>query len=564
MKKQSEVHPRRARRISLIVSGAFAMTAGLGAVAPAHADDLSDLKAQMLKRVDDLEKELSDLRAQLKKATDAQAAQQQAAPMAPAAAGAAAQAAPVVAQVPESLRTDQQGRAINDQNPEGLTIFDNHKTKLSIYGIVEATLSRVTNQVVSPIPFGSGSHPQSTPAGSSPTGSYSTTFGFQTSYFSGNRLGFDIQHDLGDRFGIHELKAIAKLENEFELPSGSFDTSNTIFNRDAWMGFYSPDIGKVTFGRQNTLTRDFTQTWGDPYGTAAVTLKEGGWTNVNNFKQLIYYSGSGDSTRMDSAIVWKKPVGEHVIVGLAHSFGFNGAGGSGGLGPGELYGSITPGYSGGGQGGPVPGDSRNGATNEASVAYNKLALGDSVVANVNYSFNTVSVDDLDQTSHQIGGNVIIDNMWRVNAGFVHYTAQQGLSNDAGTRTDKAYVLSTSLLMDRTDYSIGYQSIHVDHAGFIGGGTGGINMLPFIAIAPNLSMLNAIPTNVASGQKNSLYGSIMYHWDRQTDFYLAADTVHVTGGVSFPDAANNGTNLSGDPTKGVARETEVATGVRLKF
>jgi predicted porin len=542
------------KRSIAVITSAMAVVASMSAMSAAKADELGDLKAQLLKRVNDLEAELAQLRAQVNKANAAPAAPPTATMAAP---------APVVA-LPESLASDQQGRPYSDMNPDGISVFDNHKTRMSVYGIVEATLSRVSEQAVSPIPFGSGKNPQSTPAGSTPSGTYATTFGFQTAWFSGNRLGFDFQHDLGDFAGMHGLKAMVKLENEFELPSGSFDTSNTIFNRDAWLGFYSPELGKITFGRQNTLTRDFTQSWGDPYGTAAVTLKEGGWTNVNNFKQLIFYSGSGDSTRMDSAVVWKKAFGDNWIVGLAHSFGFQGAGGSGGLGPGELYGSITPGYSGGGQGGPVPGDSRNGATNEASVAYNGLRLADGVVANGNYSFNTVNVDDLNQTSHQVGGNIIFNNMVRVNGGYVHYTAEQGLSNSAGTRTDKAYTLSSSLLVNRTDYTLGYQSIKVDHAGFIGGGTGGINMLPFIATAPNLSMLNAIASNVASGNKNTLYGSVVYHWDRQTDFYVAGDSCKVSGKVSFPDAANNGTNLSGDPTKGVSAETEIATGVRLKF
>jgi hypothetical protein len=155
-------------------------------------------------------------------------------------------------------------------------------------------------------------------------------------------------------------------------------------------------------------------------------------------------------------------------------------------------------------------------------------------------------------------------MYRLNMGYVHYTAQQGVNNDAGDRTDKAFTINGSVLVGKTDFSLGYQNIAVNNAGFIGGGTGGINMLPFISIAPNLSMLNAIPGNLASGHKNSIYGAVMYHWDRQTDFYLTGDNVKVTGKVSFPDAANNGTNLSGDPTKGVASETEIALGVRLKF
>ena len=57
---------------------------------------------------------------------------------------------------------------------------------------------------------------------------------------------------------------------------------------------------------------------------------------------------------------------------------------------------------------------------------------------------------------------------------------------------------------------------------------------------------------------------MHHRDKQTDFYLAGDYVKFDGGISMPDDANNGTNLSGNPAKGISNETEIATGVRLKF
>jgi len=536
---QAQPVPKRSTvAICAAIAGAFS----LGAANVAHADELSDLRAQ----VEQLSKRLSDM--------EAKAAQQKQAAPQPAAQPVAQSVA--VAR-PESLTKDQQGDAINDQNPEGLTIFDNGKTKLKIYGLVEATLSHVNNQAISPIPYGGGG------AGSGGTsqltipGTYASTNGFQTAWFSGNRWGFEIDHDLGNG-----LKAISKLESEFELPSGAFDTSNTIFNRDAWLGLQSDTIGKLTFGRQNTLTRDFTQTWGDPYGTSEVTLKEGGYTNVNNFKQLIFYSGSGASTRMDSAVVWKKRLDDHWLVGLAHSFGFQGAGGSGGLGAG--YGSITPGYAGNGQGGPVPGDAKNGATNEVSVAYNDLQLGSSVVGNFNLSYNEVNIDDLPQSAELVGGNITFDRLIRVNAGYIHYSADQGVGNSAGTRIDNAYTISASLLQDKLKYSLGYQSIHVDHAGFIGaGGAGGINILPFIDTIPTLSPLNAVASHVASGSKNTVYGSVVYQWDKQTDFYLAGDYVKVNGGVAFPDAASNGTVLTGG-AGGVASELELAVGFRLKF
>lgn len=544
----------------ILLSTAIAAAFALAPFSSASADDLSDMKAQILQQ----NQKIQELQKMLETVLNNKPAMMPAAASAPAsAAGVASAIAAPLAQVPQSLRYDQDGTAIIDQYPEGLTIFDNSKTRLKIYGLVEPSLSHVTSQVVSNIPYGAGAS-KSIAAGGTPAGSYATTFGFQTSWFSGNRLGFDIEHDMGSLWGMTNLKAISKLETEFELPSGSFDTSNTLFNRDAWMGFYSPELGKLTFGRQNTLTRDFTQTWGDPYGTAEVNLREGGYTNVNNFKQIIFYSGSGDSTRMDSAIVWKKKYGDNWLVGLAHSFGFQGAGGSGGLGPGELYGSVTPGYTGGGQGGAVPGDPKNGATSEASVAYNGLSLGGKAVANINYSYNTVNVDDLTQTANLIGGNIVFNDRFRLNGGYIRYVAQQGVNNSAGDRTDEAKTLSGSMKFGQTSYSLGWADTAINHAGFIAGGSGGINMLPFISTAPNLSMLNAIPTNLASGHKKSVYGSAVYHWDKQTDFYLAADYVKIDGGISMPDAANNGTNLSGNPAHGINNETEIATGVRLKF
>ena len=135
------------------------------------------------------------------------------------------------------------------------------------------------------------------------------------------------------------------------------------------------------------------------------------------------------------------------MIGLAHSFGFQGSGGSGGLGPSGLYGAIAPGYASAGQGGPVPGDPSNGATNEASLAYNGLSLGGDTKLNANYSYNS---------------------------------------------------------------------------------------------------------------------AIVYHWDNQTDLYIASDYAKVDGGSSMGDAAHNGTNLFGNPALGVASEVAIATGVRFKF
>ena len=358
----------------------------------------------------------------------------------------------------------------------------------------------------------------------------------QVAWFSGNRLGFDADHALaiGDQIGLPGLKVISKLETEFELPTGDMDTSDVFFNRDAWMGFYSEDLGKITIGRQNTLTRDFTATWGDPYGGADVGLKEGGYSNVNNFKQFIFYSGGANGTRLNSAIEWKKKFGEHIVAGLGFAFGSQGAGGSGDVG----------------NGGSTPGDFKKGQTQEASIALNSLAVGPGLLS-ANLSYDRANVNDLIHQSTLVGGNYRL-GMFRVNGGFVHYTAEQGVGNSAGTRTDNSWTVSMSLLpTPENELALGFNEMKGRHAGFNGGG----NILnPFGSTAGVAS--------VADGSKKAVYASWMYHVDKQVDVYLAGDHFKVDGGWVLGDAQGNGNHFgAGHAYSG---ETEVAVGARYKF
>jgi len=103
-------------------------------------------------------------------------------------------------------------------------------------------------------------------------------------------------------------------------------------------------LWKIKLGQASKADRSFSE-----------PLLAGRLINAQGFKDIVYWSSADTLYAVDSelgTLIWKKQFGDNLIVGVAHSFGFQGAGGSGGLGPGELYGSITPGYSGGGQGGP--------------------------------------------------------------------------------------------------------------------------------------------------------------------------------------------------------------------
>jgi predicted porin len=482
----------------------FALTAtALAALAcahPAFANEIDDLKAEIAAqrtaaaaqqaRLDALEQRLN------------------AASIAPPAGPAKKSVA-----IAPSMTTDQNGVKLIDA-PSGVALYDNGNTSLHIYGLIEATGSHANHQT---------------------TGGGSTT-GFQVAWFSGNRLGFDADHALaiGDRIGLPGLKVISKLETEFELPTGDMDTANVFFNRDAWMGFYSDDLGKLTVGRQNTLTRDFTATWGDPYGNADVVLKEGGYSNVNNFKQFIFYSGSANGTRMNSSIAWKKRIGEHIVAGLGYAFGSQGAGGSGDVG----------------NGGATPGDFQKGTTQEASIALNALPVGPGLLS-ANLSYDRANVNNLIHQSQLVGGNYRL-GMFRVNGGYVHYIAEQGVGNAAGTRTDNSWTVSMSLLpTPENEFALGFNEMKGRHAGFNGGG----NILnPF----GNTTGVSA----VADGSKKALFGSWMFHVDRQLDVYLAADHFKVDGGWVIGDAQGNGNHFGSG--QAFNSETEMAVGARYKF
>lgn len=491
MKHEYEKRARRAPGRRLRLTGIALAVATLSTVAmPAHADEISDLKAQ----IQALNKRLEQIEANQK--------------------AAAAAPAPAPVQVAPALTTDQQGVKYTQDN-NGIKLYDDGNTTMHIYGIIEPTISHASHQAAN----GAG------------------TTGYQVSWFSGNRLGFDADHalpGLGGELGMPDLKIISKLESEFELPTGNMDTANVFFNRDAWAGVYSDSLGKLTFGRQNTLTRDFTQDWGDPYGTAETTLKEGGYTNVNNFKQFIFYSGGATGTRYNSSIVWKKNWDDHWVFGAGYAFGSGGAGGSGDVG----------------NGGSIPGDFANGTTQAASVAYNKLYVGPGYF-DFNASYDRANVKDLVHKSELFGGNYVL-GPFRLNAGFVHYTAQQGQIGVTPERADNSWTTSASYFVTRkTELDLGLQDMKGKNAGL---NAAGRVINPF----GNTSGV----TTVVNGDKKSIYGSAIYHEDRQTDFYVAADYFKVNGNWVVGDAQGNGNSFgAGQPYKS---ETELAVGVRYKF
>lgn len=328
-----------------------------------------------------------------------------------------------------------------------------------------------------------------------------SVFSPDVAWFSGNRWGLQGAHATGH----DDLNVIFRLESEFESQTGNMDTPGVLFNRDAWLGLQSKSLGKLTFGRQNALPRDpaASGVYGDPYGPQKATLDEGGYTNNNNFKQLIFYAASATGTRYDRGVVWKKDWG-NLISGLAYQFG------------------------------GVPGSFGTNATESASLAYN--GPGFTVAGFV----TRADVNSFKHKTESIGGNVQISPLVRVNAGYFHYTADQPVA--FGNRHDSAWTVSTKITpAGAFDYELGYQIMSATNAGVNGSG-----------FVKNAYADTSNIAGVATGKRKTLYGSMFYHLDAQTEFYLAADHLKTTGTYKAAQA------------NGATSQTEFGLGMRYKF
>lgn len=449
---------------------------------PAFADETADLKAEIAAQRAQLEAQrlrLEALEKKLDAAAERAAVPQAAAPQAappPTAATATAQAAPVQAAAAKDWRSSLVASADWEA---GFTFQVTPVDVVTLYGLIDATLSDISNANAK------GDHKRS----------------FQTSWFSGDRWGITGKHGIFD--GTASI--IFKLENEFDYQTGALDTDNVLFNRDAWVGFQSDTLGKLTFGRQNAIARDFTGIYGDPYSNGRVTLEEGGYTNTNNFKQLIFYAASANGTRMDRGIVWKKEFGP-LVAGLGYQFG------------------------------GVAGDYQKGSTETVTLGFN----GPNDFFHLAGFYNHFNVNDLVHKAWSVGGNVAVLPIVRLYSGYYKYDSEQG--GGVGKRKDHAYTVSTKVAPQGPfDFELGYQVIRADNAGV---DASGFVLVPYA----NASGV----TSTANGDKKTLYGSVFYHFDRRAEIYLMADYMKLTNGYRL--AITNGHD----------KQTEVGAGVRIRF
>ncbi|MBD5655026.1 MAG: porin [Candidatus Eremiobacteraeota bacterium] len=459
-------------------------TAATASPAPVSASDIADLKAQM-----DVMRAKLDL-------LESQQAQQ---------------AAMALDQKTKDAAAAEVAKAKKPVGT-GVHIVETAGTDVRLYGLIEGTLAGVTN--------------------ASTTGQ--PAIGLPVSWFSGNRWGIDVHQRLSPTADVGDptkLNLIVKLESEFELPSGNMDTPGVLFNRDAWMGVESQSFGKLTLGRQDTLPRDVSGNWGDPYGVAENTTNEGNYTNTNDFKQFIFYTSGGNGaggqgdTRYDSALVYKKIFANGIFIGAAYNFGDdNGPGGPNGSGPiagGEFNHGSTAAF----------GLGINAGGLHASTFYNTTNVIEAA------TIGTTNVGHEDE-SVGVGGNYDWGK-FRMNAGFIDYTGDQG---KLGRRMDYAWTTSARLAPTKfLDYELGVQEFYaanaaVDAAGFV--------MRPYTDASTAKSTIY--------GSRFTIYGSVMAHPVPNVDVYLAGDDL-LTGGNYLDSRAN-----------GHKHQVEEATGVRYKF
>ena len=466
---------------------AAAVASALAVAGPARADAMGDLKAEIAAQRAQIEQQRLRLEAMERK-LDAAAAQQEAmAQQVTATQQATAQQAAAVQQVaqaqkPAGLAGYVPGLVASADWEPGFRFQVTPQDTVTLYGLIDATISDISNANAT------GAHKRST----------------QTAWLSGDRWGITGRHSITPK---DDMAVIFKLESEYDFQTGEEDTPGVLFNRDAWVGFQSAALGKITLGRQNAPARDFTGIYGDPYTGARVGLEEGGYTNVNNFKQLIFYAASATGTRLDRGLVWKKEWGP-LVTGVAYQFG------------------------------GIPGDFQKGSTETIALGYN----GPGDVFHLAGFYNHFNVGDLVTKAWSFGGNVQLGPVVRLNAGYYKYDAEQGAGNAAGNRRDHAWTVSTKIApAGPWEFDLGYQVITAVNAGVNGAG----NVLTPYADASGV-------TKTANGDKKTAYGSVFYHFDRRAEVYLVSDYMKLSDGYHL--AVTNGHD----------KQVEVGVGLRVRF
>jgi len=120
---------------------------------------------------------------------------------------------------------------------------------------------------------------------------------------SASRIGFKGVEDLGNG-----MSAFFTLETGAKIDTGELDATNTIFNRQAFVGLKTT-AGSVALGRQYTPWHSTLSQVADPFGTGF----------AGSSKML--FPDSGSNVRTSNTVTYAAPVTNGVNVDLAYSAG---------------------------------------------------------------------------------------------------------------------------------------------------------------------------------------------------------------------------------------------------
>lgn len=122
-------------------------------------------------------------------------------------------------------------------------------------------------------------------------------------YANQSRLSFQSGGEFGDRWGIKGtedlgggLAAIFRLENGFNIGTGALTSSDTEFNRQAFIGLSSNRYGTLTLGRQYEAITDLVEQYGPISFVSGVGTYPGDLSNFDN------------NVRVNNALKYVSPV----------------------------------------------------------------------------------------------------------------------------------------------------------------------------------------------------------------------------------------------------------------
>ncbi len=240
-------------------------------------------------------------------------------------------------------------------------------------------------------------------------GAAGTTHKLTSGVGSASRLGFRGTEDLGGG-----LSAIFTLESGVKIDTGELDASNTLFNRQAFVGLKS-SIGTLTIGRQYTPWHQALTQVGDPWGTGYA----GGAKNL--------FPDFGSNIRTSNTLLYSMPETMGITGDLAYSAGEQ---------PGSAKAGRQVGFSVGYANGPL----------NVRIAYN------------NKNSDVAAAPGVTPISRSIGTNrlIVANYDFRVVKAYFAYSKDKGFNSAplGNTTNPFGYVVPPTASLDSNEYLLG--------------------------------------------------------------------------------------------------------------